>query len=416
MAQPVGSVALEPDDFRRHAADIRARCGTVRVNRMHIGFDVSQTGAKKAGCGYYADAMARALLRIAPMHRYSLYPSFGDSYFDAMMPLRNPFEGASVQYGPRHLTRDGASRFWNASDLDAALGMPDVVHANNFWTPPRVRHARLVYTLYDLGFVAHPEWTTETNRIHCFNGVFRAAIEADWIVAISESSRRHFLDVFPHFSPERVRVIHPCSRFADTTAEGRRPRSLDGVEAFWLSVGTIEPRKNQRGLAQAYARYLEFGGAPMPLVFAGGDGWLMDDFSSYLEDLGIRDRVILAGYVSDDELVWMYRNCFAHLYPSWFEGFGLPVLEGLQFGAPTLASNATSLPEITADAAILLQPEDIGAWTEAMLGLVGRPGERERLASLGAARARVFDWQQSAQSLLSLYEEARAMPKRSNPQ
>jgi len=380
---------------------------------MHIGFDVSQTGAKKAGCGYFADAMVRALMRIAPMHTYALYPSFGDFFFDASMPLRNPFESANVHYGPRHLTRDSASRFWNASDVETALGKPDVVQANNFWTPPHVRHARLIYTLYDLSFVVQPDWTTETNRIGCFDGVFRAAIEADWIVAISASSRRHFLDVFPHFPPARVRVIHPCSRFTDTTAEGHRPKALAGVEAFWLSVSTIEPRKNQRRLAEAYAHYLALGGAPMPLVFAGGDGWLMDDFASYLENLGIRDRVILTGYVSDAELVWMYRHCFAHLYPSWFEGFGLPVLEGLQFGAPTLASNTTSIPEITADAAILLPPDETHAWTKAMLDLVDQPEQRERLSSLGATRARAFDWQQSAQALLSLYEEACALPKRS---
>ena len=117
----------------------------------------------------------------------------------------------------------------------------------------------------------------------------------------------------------------------------------------------------------------------MPLVLAGGKGWLMEDFQDYLAQLGISDRVILTGYVSDNELIWLYRNCYASLYPSVFEGFGLPVLEGMQFGAPTLSSNATSMPEVAGDAAILLSPHDPEAWTQAMLDLASDPDKRHRL-------------------------------------
>ncbi len=141
---------------------------------MHIGFDVSQTGAGKAGCGYYADAMLQALLRIAPAHRFSLYPGFGDFYFDPRMPLRNPYPGANAEYGPRHLTRESAAAFWNAPGLADALGRPDIVHANNFWCPLQPGGSRLVYTLYDLAFLVDPSWTTEANRIGCFEGVFRS--------------------------------------------------------------------------------------------------------------------------------------------------------------------------------------------------------------------------------------------------
>ncbi|HVS26527.1 MAG TPA: glycosyltransferase family 1 protein [Burkholderiales bacterium] len=381
---------------------------------MHIGFDISQTGSGKAGCGYFAHAMIQAMLELALEHRYSLFPSFGDFYFDALMPIRNPYAGGNVQYGPRHLTRETARVFWTGPDAEASLGRPDIVHANNFWCPVQLASSRLIYTFYDMGFAVDPAWTTEANRVGCFDGVFRSAIAADWVVAISEASRAHYLSVFPHFPKDRIRVIYPCSRFADSTAKGKRPKALKGVPVggYWLSVGTIEPRKNQRCLAEAYARYLALGGAPMPLVLAGGKGWLMEDFQKHLSELGITAHVVMTGYVSDEELIWLYRNCYANLYPSLFEGFGLPVLEGMQFGAPTLTSQSTSIPEVAGKAAILLAPKDTEGWAQAMLRLASNTMERDELSAAALEQAARFDGRRSVSSLLQLYEDALAASKR----
>ena len=380
---------------------------------MHIGFDVSQTGANKAGCGFYAHAMVTSMLDQAPDHSYSLYPSFGDYYFDSMMPLWRPYAGKNVRYGPRHLTRASAKAFWNGNDVEHLLGHPDIIHSSNFWCPTQIGSSRLVYTFHDMGFAVDPSWTTETNRVGCFEGVFRSALVADWVVAVSEASKAHYLSVFPHFEPERVRVIYPCSRFKNSQASGRRPRALEGIEGrFWLSVGTIEPRKNQRRLVEAYAEYLARGGAPMPLVLAGGRGWLMEDFRRQLKTLGIDNQTIMTGYVTDDELIWLYRHCFANLYPSLFEGFGLPVLEGMQFGAATVVSNSTSLPEVAGDAAILLDPLNNDSWTTAMLHLAHDQTARDRLAMASLSQASRFSWQQNANKLLDLYQEAINLPKR----
>jgi glycosyltransferase involved in cell wall biosynthesis len=381
---------------------------------MHIGFDISQTGSGKAGCGYFSHAMIGAMLDLAPQHKYSLFPSFGDFYFDAVMPLMNPYSGRDVRYGPRHISRETARHFWTGPDTETSLGMPDVIHANNFWCPIQLQSSRLIYTFYDMGFAVDPGWTTEANRVGCFDGVFRSAVAADWILAISEASKAHYLSVFPEFPEERIRVIYPCSRFEDGNAQGKRPKALEGIAAagFWLNVGTIEPRKNQQRLAEAYAKYLALGGAPMPLVLAGGKGWLMEDFQRHLDALGVSAHVIMTGYVSDDELIWLYRNCYANVYPSLFEGFGLPVLEGMQFGAPTLTSRSSSIPEVAGDAAILLAPEDVEGWAQAMLRVASNRAERDHLSSAATAQAKMFDWKSSAAALLQLYEEARVSPKR----
>ena len=381
---------------------------------MHIGFDISQTGFGKAGCGFFAHALIKAMLELAPEHRYSLYPSFGDFYFDALMPSQNPYSRQSSHYGPRHLTRETARQFWTDSDVEVSLKQPDIIHANNFWCPTQLASSRLIYTFYDMGFAVEPAWTTEANRVGCFDGVFRSAMAADWVVAISEASRTHYLSVFPHFPEERIRVIYPCSRFADSCAKGKRPKALDDVPAcgFWLNVGTIEPRKNQRRLVEAYARYLSLGGAPMPLVLAGGKGWLMEDFQKHLSELGIDAQIVMTGYVTDDELIWLYRNCYANIYPSLFEGFGLPILEGMQFGASTLTTRSTSIPEVAGKAAILLDPEDTEGWTQAMLRLAANTDERDQLSLAAREQAKRFEWKISAEALLQLYEEALASPKR----
>lgn len=381
---------------------------------MHIGFDISQTGSGKAGCGYYAHALIKALLEIEPEQRYSLFPSFGDFYFDTRMPFHNPYPSPHAHYGPRHVSRETARVFWTDPDVEVSLGRPDIVHANNFWCPVQLASSRLVYTFYDMGFAVEPAWTTESNRVGCFDGVFRSAIAADWVVAISEASRAYYLSMFPHFPADRVRVIYPCSRFADSSAKGKPPKTLHDVSVggYWLSVGTIEPRKNQRRMVEAYARYRALGGAPMPLVLAGGNGWLMEDFQHHLNELGVTDQVILTGYVSDDELIWLYRNCYTNIYPSLFEGFGLPVLEGMQFGAPTIASTSTSIPEVAGDAAILLEPEDIEGLAQAMLRLCREKEQRSKLSEQARSRAAGFDWKKSAATLFQLYEEALSLPKR----
>lgn len=380
---------------------------------MKIGFDISQTGAGKAGCGYYAHALFEALLKTDADCSYLAYPSFGDFYFDPKMPVISPYSGKQVSYGPRHLTRELAGAFWNQEKLEDKIGAPDIVHSNNFWTPINLKSSKLVYTLYDLGFTHTPDWTTEANRLGCFEGVFKASMYADWIVAISESSKNDFLSTFPHFPEDRIEVIYPCSRFLNPSQIGVKPK-LDKLlpQKYWLSVGTIEPRKNQKMLVEAYADYIAQGGDPIPLVLAGGSGWLMETFPDLISDLNLDDLVILTGYISDDELIWLYRNCYANLYPSFFEGFGLPILEGMQFGAATLSSNSTSLPEVLGDAGAALSPNDKSAWVDCMLSLASNVEERKTLSKKAAEHAATFSWESSANALMSVYQKALSYPKR----
>jgi glycosyltransferase involved in cell wall biosynthesis len=368
---------------------------------MKIGFDISQTGTGKAGCGYFAEGLIRALERLPNRHKYFLYPAFGDVFWDpqcatATWSTKHP---AFARMEPP-ASFEESQRFWRspATGFETRIGSPDLVHSNNFFCPHGLARARLVYTLHDLSFLVDPSWSTEANRVACLNGVFQAATNADWIVANSDYTRRHFLEVFPHYPAERISFVHATSRYGMHSGPAPpRPERFDYLqpEGFWLSVGSLEPRKNQRRLVEAYRRSR----SRLPLILAGGPGWLMEDFAN-----GQPPGVVFPGYVSDAELEWLYRNCFGFVYPSLFEGFGMPVLEALSLGAPVICSNTTSLPEVAGDAALLVDPLDSEALAAAMLRLEETP-VRERLRALAVPQAQRFSWEASARKLLAIYEE-----------
>lgn len=374
---------------------------------MRVGFDVSQTGAGKAGCGYLAHSLVTALAGLGT--RLVCYPQFGGHFWEPR-PRSCTCPGKGGRMGPTFRFFWRAKRFWNTppADFEKRLGDPDIVHSNNFFCPAGLERARLVYTLHDLSFMEDPSWTTEGNRTACLEGVFGASLRADFILANSHATLEHFLRVFPHYPAGRTAVMHLASRFAPGCAM-RPPAGLPGLAPgrFWLSVGTVEPRKNQIRLFEALSRLP----GSAPLVLAGGEGWLMDDVSLKLPRMGVAHRVRLAGYLDDAELAWLYANCLGFVYPSLFEGFGLPVLEAMSLGAPVITSNVSSLPEVAGEAALLVDPMDPAAIAAAMERLERDHGLREALGLAGRSRAALFSWDEAARTALAAYDAALAMPR-----
>ena len=382
---------------------------------MRIGIDVSQTGRDKAGCGYLADSTTRQLIADYPADEWLLYPHFGEHVWDADWATSTVFfDRPNVSRGPTFPDHGAAQYFWANPplDLDAALGDPDLVHAHNFFCPTTLRRARLVYTLYDLAFLENPEWTTEANRLYCFEGCFQASLHADLIVSISDFSRDHFLRTFPHYPADRVKTVHLASRF-DAGSVVERPQRLSTLtpDGFWLAVGTIEPRKNYIGLVKAYAEACRRNPAMPPLVLVGKEGWLMEKFPTLLSGLGIADRIHFAGYVSDAELCWLYRYCRAFLYPSFWEGFGLPVLEALSQGAAVVTSTSSSIPEVVGEAGIMVEPTDIDGLAAAILAVETEDARRAALKALAPAQVAKFSWALSARRLRALYDTVMALPR-----
>ncbi|APD48076.1 glycosyltransferase family 4 protein [Synechococcus sp. CS-602] len=381
------------------------------MSGLKVAFDVSQTGGRKAGCGYYAASLIEGLLTSDVTNEFTLLTSFGDFFHDPTLAFALPHLGQGIRYGPRLLRRKDAEIFWRDHDRGGHfLEQFDVVHANNFWCPPWPMPGALIYTLYDMSFLDHPEWTTEKNRRGCLEGVERAVTLADKFVAISEATKQSFLKHFPQITPEKVHVIYPASRFGQPgfNAAPKRPRQeiFNIGNPFFLSIGTIEPRKNQTFLLDVYHQYRHRGGEATPLVLAGKKGWLMDDFEEKIVASPWASDIFILGYVSDGELAWLYQHCLVNLYPSHYEGFGLPVLEGMAFGACTLCSNSTSMPEIVGDAGILLPPDDLERWVHALESVVSETEKRISLKEEALKRSTSFQWEQSIMQTLSLYEKA----------
>lgn len=383
---------------------------------MKIGFDVSQTGKSKAGCGFFAKNLIHHLSTIDIENQYILYPTFGDYFFDEEYAKNYFVNQSNFHIGITHKHIEEAKQFWHLTtdQIERDLGNLDILHANNFFCPPGFSNSRIVYTLYDLSFLEYPDCTTEVNRIACFDGVFKASLNADLIISISNYSREHFLEVFPYYPKERIVVIHPASRFSENLTNSSIPKRFKDIQPqkFWLNVGTIEPRKNIKHLLQTYARLKSCCPQTPTLILAGQKGWLMDDINCIIESLNLSHSVQILGYVSEQELEWLYKNCFCLVYPSLFEGFGLPVLEAMSFGAPVISSNVSSIPEVAGKAALLINPTDENELFQAMLEITNNLDLVEKLKQLSIQQANCFSWNNAAKTTLHYYREVMSMPKR----
>lgn len=383
---------------------------------MRIGFDVSQTGLNKAGCGYMAHSLISTLISQDQENSYILYSNFGPDFWDPDH-ARGTYNGRTsnghsgngqspnIEHRFTDFSHHRSRKFWNdpPPDFERKLGHPDIVHSNNYYCPTGLQKARLIYTLYDLAFLEHPEYTTEANRLVCFNGVFEASLRADAIIAISTFTRQHFLSLFPHYPAEKVHIIPLASRFPAAGKPANPPKQKLKPNQYWLSVATLEPRKNLRRLLQAYAELQHSKQTDLPLVMAGGKGWLEDSLRSYIQELNLQNHVHFTGYVDDTTLQWLYQNCFAFVYPTLFEGFGLPVIEAMSLGTAVITSSTTSLPEVCGEAAVLIDPTNTLALAQAMHTLENDPLLRKELQQKALVQAGKFSWEKSAEQLLKIY-------------
>ena len=165
-----------------------------------------------------------------------------------------------------------------------------------------------------------------------------------------------------------------------------------------------KPRKNQIRLLEAYAKLKADIGDTFPLVFGGGEGWQLENFDDVICDLGLEQNVVKLGYVNDVQLRWLYRHCYALVYPSIFEGFGLPILEAMSQGAAVITSNVTSMPEVIGDAGILVNPFDINEIFIGMKKIYTGEMDRIEMKKMAFERSKEFSWENTARQVLNVYD------------
>ncbi len=274
-------------------------------------------------------------------------------------------------------------------------------------------HPHSVVTIHDLGYIhepdAHPakqrqmlEWTTRWS--------YRAASK---IIAISRSTKKDLID---HYQvPEsKIQVIHhgisPTFARATSAEVADLKNALNLPDHYVLFVGTIQPRKNIARIAAAMVQ-LEAAGLPHKLVITGKTGWLAGEVERELASTGRPDLILRIGYVADGDLPALYSGADVFCFPSLYEGFGLPVLEAMACETPVVTSNRSSLPEISGDAALLVDPTSVDEISASLIRVLTDQDERARLTAAGLKRSRNFTWSRTANETLELLESVRDLPE-----
>ena len=367
---------------------------------MRIGFDVAQTCTERAGCAWYADSLARALIEVAPENEYLLYHQFGRWINDDTS--RGTFvEHPSVQMPFWGVGPEKSRASWSGREMMEKLaGDPEIVQSNSFQVIP-TGGAKLVFVIYDVSFWIYPEFTTEANRLNCQYGVLEGLKGADGFLFISESAKSEFETLFPGWLEQNRR---PAA--AIPLASRIRPASEEEAEApFWLAVGSMEPRKNYEALFAAIDLYWQRSEKPSPVWIAAAAGWKNNEVKRKASELEAKGRIRLLGYVEETVLVSLYQQAVGLIFPSWYEGFGLPVLEAMQCGCPVICSDRASLPEVGGNAALYVNPGKPDSICDAMISLEIDSARRSSCREAGIRHAKQFTWERTALATLEFYRQ-----------
>jgi glycosyltransferase involved in cell wall biosynthesis len=351
------------------------------------------------GTTRYAASLLRELGSLDSVET-ALFSVYGPETIARVAAERGYPEACSM---PSRLPRPARYLLWHAFGLGSPVGggseEVDVVHTPSLLVPPSSR-APLVVTIHDISFRLFPRYHSRWPRAIAELGLRRAVSHADAIITDARSTAD---DLIRHTRAPASK-LHVVPIAADPVF-----RPLDdpeilrkyGIDApYLLFVGTFEPRKNILAIVEAFA---ELPDRSVKLVLTGAAGWLLEDMGARVAELKLQDRVIFTGYVPDESIAALMSSSLGFVYPSWYEGFGLPVLEAMQCGAPVITSCVSSLPEVVGDAALQVAPDDAAALRSAMARIVSEPGLREELRGRGLARAAQFSWKETARMTAEVY-------------
>lgn len=375
---------------------------------MLIGLDGIPLTEPKTGVGHYTFELARALARVAPQNEFELaYPSTYPS-IDLSCPESSSFppnlSASRVIVGPlgRHWWSIGLPRYVRKRGIE-------LFHGTNYDIPLR-RRCATVLTIHDLSLMTHPE-THEKPRVRRARRRLPLMVrESTVIITPTESVRREVCSLL-RVSSEKVFAVPEAFRDCFRPiphAAGEEVRRRFGITGdFLLTVGTIEPRKNIGALVRAFASVLRRNPhCDLQLVIAGNKGWLTSQFFSEVEKSGVADRIVFTGYLFDDDLRALYSSCLLFIYPSVYEGFGLPPLEAMACGAPVIVSRIPALMETTQGAVGYFDAASEDDLARAIVELIGNQSARQSIAAAGLKQAAKFSWEQTAQLTMDVYNEA----------
>jgi glycosyltransferase involved in cell wall biosynthesis len=328
------------------------------------------------------------------------------------------------RFAVRHVSANPYARLgWDLGRLLRA-DAPDLIHVQ--YTAPLLTRTPVIVTVHDVSFIEHAEYFTAAGRSQLRLTVGRTVRRAARILTVSEFSREAILRAYD-VPPEKVRVVpnaaNPEFRVIGRERAQKAVRDRLGFDApFVFSVGDLQPRKNQIGLISAFSKLLtECPQLKHHLVLTGKETWFTPKVREAARSCGFASRIHFTGFVSDGDLLELYNACDCFVFPSFYEGFGLPILEAMACGRAVACSNTSSMPEVADGAGLLFDPHQTGEITRALKDILLDSELRGRMERLGLQRAATFTWKKSARATLEVYREVvneavngarRAMPRR----
>ncbi len=374
---------------------------------MRIAIDYTAAIRQGAGIGSYVRNLTAAIFAQDTLNQYTLLTS-GHPTQEHPFPNVENVRGRCIMIPDRYL-----NILWYRwrLPLPATLfsGPTDIYHGPDFVLPPLGKKIRKVVTIHDLAFLEHPEYAVPSLAAYLKKVVPTAVAEADVVTTVSQEVSRTLIEHFQ--TPREKLTVIPNGvgshfrRITDPVILGATRHKFGLKHPLVLGVGTMEPRKNHIGLIKAFYQAQKQKKGPAMLAIAGGKGWLYEETQQVVADLKLEKKVRFLGHVSDLELVSLYSMADVFAFPSFFEGFGVPPLEAMACGAPVITSNTSALPEVTGDAALLVDPHDIGALANAITRLLENEQLREELRQKGYERVQHYTWSTSASKMLAIYQK-----------
>jgi alpha-1,3-rhamnosyl/mannosyltransferase len=369
---------------------------------MRIGLDGQPLVTPRTGVGHYTFELARALAALRPGDSFELIAAGAVAASiiretEATPNLR--VVGVKPDALVRHWSSIGLPRYMRRARLD-------LFHGTNYQLP-LMKAGATVVTVHDLSIFTHPETHDARMARRARKRLPRILGAASHIITPTQAVKDELAARF-NLNPARITVTPEAPRqsfFPMKLEDTADVRQRLGIERdFILFVGTIEPRKNLQTLLRAFERSSRQSDRGLQLVIAGNEGWLTNDFDRRLRESEIRQRIRLTGYLADEELRALYSSCKVFVYPSLYEGFGLPPLEAMACGAPVIASRIPAHEETLKDKARLVEPLDERALADAIVDALEDEKGRALLINAGLAHVANFSWRKTAEMTWKVYE------------
>lgn len=371
----------------------------IAINAHLLSLSDSYRGA---GIHRYIYALLEYLPRVSRpfrgSHRFTAY--LGDPRAG-----HRAWPGLDVRLSPFSTVSPAVRVFWEQLFLPARLlsdGI-DLVHGPAY-ALPLLGPARSVVTVHDLSFFMYPQTFNRPNRLYLQLMTRLSVQRADAVIAVSQHTRQDVIRLL-NAPVDRVHTVpngidpefHPLPE--DKKQDFREQRQLP--ERFILCISTIEPRKNLTTLIRAYAT---LNGVECSLIIGGGRGWRYESVFALVEELRLKDRVLFPGFIPHAELPYWYNLADIFVFPSIYEGFGLPPLEAMACGTPVIVSNTSSLPEVVGSAGQLVDPTDVNALADAMRHVLADGALATSMAEQGLSQAERFSWRATAERTMAVYD------------